>query len=164
MIPILTAPPLWTQDWLWSVPLTIITLSLHGAAIIGIGLLLGRVRRRLARRPRTHRQVAVYSVVTIGALGWILAALHAVQALIWAVAYRLLGMVHTMAEAVLFSVDSMTARGGSGLELAPHWRLMGALEATNGMLLFGVSTAFVATVIKGLWTILNEHLDRRSQS
>ena len=43
--------------------------------------------------------------------------------------------------AMLYSVDSMSTRGASGLTLQRYWRMMGALEAGDGMLLFGNSTA-----------------------
>ena len=33
---------------------------------------------------------------------------------------------------MLYSVDSMSTRGGSGLTLQRHWRMMGALEAGDG--------------------------------
>jgi len=46
-------------------------------------------------------------------------------------------------EALLYSVDSITTRGASGLMLDRSWRMMGALEAADGMLLFGISTAFI---------------------
>jgi S-disulfanyl-L-cysteine oxidoreductase SoxD len=39
----------------------------------------------------------------------------------------------------------MSTRGPSGLTLQRHWQLMGALEAVNGMLVFGVSTAYLFT-------------------
>ena len=32
--------------------------------------------------------------------------------------------------------------------LQPHWQMMGALEAADGMLLFGISTAFIFTVMQ----------------
>ena len=32
--------------------------------------------------------------------------------------------------------------------LQPHWQVMGALESAYGMLLFGVSTAFIFTVMQ----------------
>jgi hypothetical protein len=32
--------------------------------------------------------------------------------------------------------------------LQPHWQIMGALEAADGMLLFGISTAFIFTVMQ----------------
>ena len=50
--------------------------------------------------------------------------------------------------AILYSVNSMATRGASGLMLQPHWRMMGALEAADGMLLFGISTAFIFTVMQ----------------
>ena len=50
--------------------------------------------------------------------------------------------------AILYSVDAMATRGATGLTLQPHWRMMGALEAANGMLLFGISTAFIFTVMQ----------------
>jgi len=57
---------------------------------------------------------------------------------------------------MLYSMNAMTAYGSSGLDLQPHWKMMGALEAANGLLLFGISTAFLATVITELWTWLRK--------
>lgn len=34
--------------------------------------------------------------------------------------------------------------------MVPHWRLFGPLEAADGMLMFGVSTAMIFAVIQGL--------------
>ena len=48
----------------------------------------------------------------------------------------------------------MTTRGASGLEVAEEWRLMGALEASDGMLLFGISTAFLFAVLRQLSPML----------
>ena len=52
------------------------------------------------------------------------------------------------------SIDSMSTRGASGLTLERHWQLMGALESVNGMLLFGVSTAWLFTVAQGHWSMI----------
>ncbi len=38
---------------------------------------------------------------------------------------------------MLFSLDAMTTYGHDDLGLQPHWRLMGALEALTGLILFG---------------------------
>jgi len=42
----------------------------------------------------------------------------------------------------------MTSYGHENLDLAKHFRLMGAIEALNGWLLFGPSTAFLFSVIE----------------
>jgi hypothetical protein len=55
---------------------------------------------------------------------------------------------------LLFSIDSMSTRGASGLTLQRHWQLMGALEAVNGMLLFGLSTAWLFTVGQAYWSMI----------
>jgi hypothetical protein len=41
----------------------------------------------------------------------------------------------------------MATRGASRFMLQPHWQMMGALEAADGMLVFGISTAFMFTVM-----------------
>src|SRR5499425_2687318 len=69
----------------------------------------------------------------------LLAVLHGIECGIWAAAYLWLGALDLPADALLFSLDSMSTRGASGLMLHRPWQIMGALEAVDGMLLFGVS-------------------------
>ncbi len=90
----------------------------------------------------------------IGVVGFLLALLHAIEAGLWAAAYCQLGAIGSPEDAILYSVDSITTRGASGLTLQPPRRLMGAIEAADGMLLFGVSTAFVFAVMQAYWPIL----------
>jgi len=85
---------------------------------------------------------------TFTVMGLLLAALHMVEAGFWAAAYFWLGALGSPEAAILYSVDSITTRGASGLVLQPHWQLLGALEAVNGVLLFGISTAFIFTVMQ----------------
>jgi hypothetical protein len=89
-----------------------------------------------------------------GAVGLLLAVLHGVEAAIWAAAYLWLGVLDSPTDAILYSVDSMTTRGASGLVLQEHWRMMGALEAADGMLLFGISTAYIFAVMQVYWPML----------
>ena len=70
----------------------------------------------------------------IGTIGLSLALLHGIEAALWAEAYLLLGALDTPAEAMLFSIDSMTTRGASGLTLHQHWQEMSALEGVAGVL------------------------------
>jgi hypothetical protein len=52
---------------------------------------------------------------------------------------------------MLYSLSAMTTYGHANLFLAPHWQMMGALEALNGMMLFGLTTAFLFSVIQTVW-------------
>ncbi|MGA7734221.1 MAG: hypothetical protein WCB22_02000 [Pseudolabrys sp.] len=51
----------------------------------------------------------------------------------------------------------MSTRGASGLTLPRSWQMMGALEAVDGMLLFGVSTAYLFSVMQVYWSMLTAH-------
>jgi hypothetical protein len=84
----------------------------------------------------------------IAAIGLSVAVLHGIEAAVWAAAYLGLGALDTAAEAMLFSVDSMSTRGASGLVLRQHWQIMGALEVVAGMLMFGISTAYIFAVMQ----------------
>ncbi len=46
----------------------------------------------------------------------------------------------------------MTSYGHANIYLEPDWQLMGALEALNGMMLFGLTTAFLFSVLQGAWS------------
>jgi hypothetical protein len=50
--------------------------------------------------------------------------------------------------AMLYSLNAMTIYGHANLYLAPGWEMMGALEALNGWILFGLTTAFLFNVIQ----------------
>jgi hypothetical protein len=64
------------------------------------------------------------------------------------------GALNSLGEAILYSVDSIITRGASGLMLESHWRLPGALKATDGMLLFGISTAYIFTGMQACWAVM----------
>ena len=55
----------------------------------------------------------------------------------------------------------MSTRGASGLTLQRPWQMMGELEAVTGMLLFGVSTAYLFSVMQEYWSTLTAHVTPR---
>jgi len=98
-------------------------------------------------------------VVIVCTVGLLLAVLHVLEAGLWAAAYWWLGAISSPADAILYSVDSISTRGGSGLELDRQWQPMGALEAVDGMLLFGISTAFIFAFMQTYWSIITNSGD-----
>ena len=77
--------------------------------------------------------------------------LHGFEAAIWASAYILLGWIKDQKSAMLYSVSAMTTYGHSDIHLHQKWQMMGALEALSGWILFGLTTAFLFTVIQKAW-------------
>jgi hypothetical protein len=139
----------WSASWCWSLLLFAVTIAIHAFGIVLIIRVFERLRSMRAQN--AFLETTLGSVAVIVAVTLALATLHAIEALIWACVYMLLGAAPSFADAVLYSVDSMTTRGASGLQLTREWQLMGATEAGNGMLLFGISTAFIFYTMVRVW-------------
>jgi hypothetical protein len=147
------------ENWAWGLSLIVLTIAIHGAGVIFMALRGLSIRARIESRKRlTLRHVAAIQIGLIGTVGLLLAALHGVEAALWAAAYWWLGALNAPTDAILYSVDSMSTRGASGLTLEPHWRMMGALEGMDGMLLFGISTAYIFAMMQTYWSLMTRRL------
>lgn len=141
----------WSASWIWSLALVAITLAIHAAGIVLIAAVSRQLGAKLLRRGINYIDGVPMTIGLIAAVGVSLGVLHAIESMAWALVYVWLGALPSPADAALYSVDSMTTRGASGLFLTPQWRMMGAIEAGDGMLLFGISTAFLFYVMLHLW-------------
>jgi hypothetical protein len=148
-------------NWTWGLSLIALTLAIHATGVAYMALGLQTIRIRLESRSLGLRHVLAILIGSIGALGLLLVVLLGIEATVWAAAYLWLGALDSPQDAILFSVDSMTTRGASGLMLQRHWRMMGALEAAGGMLLFGIGTAFMFAVLQAYWPMLSRPLVTR---
>jgi hypothetical protein len=137
----------WDGNWAWGLPLIVLTLILH---VVGLALINLRMVRMLGRM-QGLRQFFPMFVSVMGVTALLTTLLLAFEATLWAAAYRSLGALPDGRMAMLYSLNAITSYGHTELVLAPHWRLMGALEALNGMLLFGLTTAFLYGHIRRVW-------------
>lgn len=148
-------------NWAWGLSLITLTIAVHATALTFMALVLRRIWVR-AESPGNQwlRRQLLTMIALIAVVGLLLALLHGIEAGLWAAAYWWLGALGSGSDALLFSVDSMSTRGASALTLERRWHMMGALGATDGMLLFGISTAFIFAVMQGHWQLMTQHLRR----
>jgi hypothetical protein len=137
-------PMPWYGNWVWGLPLIVLTVVIHVSGLLVIDERILRVQTKMVNR---HRYSGVFVVVT-GTAAMSTAVLHGVEGALWAIAYRLVGALPDYPDAVLYSLSAMTTYGHANLFLEKHWQVMGALEALNGMLLFGLTTAFLFGIIQ----------------
>jgi hypothetical protein len=52
---------------------------------------------------------------------------------------------------MLYSLSAITSYGHEHVFLEKEWRLLGAIEAVNGLILFGLTTAFFFAAIQNAW-------------
>jgi hypothetical protein len=72
---------------------------------------------------------------------------HLIEIALWAALFILCGEFREFGIAYYHSAVNYTTLGYGDLIMSPSWRLLGPLEAADGALMFGVSTAMVFTVI-----------------
>ena len=72
---------------------------------------------------------------------------HLVEMALWATVFLVCGEFQQFGIAFYHSAGNYTTLGSGGIIMTPSWRLLGPLEAANGALMFGVSTAMIFAVI-----------------
>jgi hypothetical protein len=137
----------WNANWAWGLALIVLNVVIH---VIGLALIYERVVHVLSGAME-HRRFIQRFVVVIGVAALLATLLHGIEVANWAAAYRLLGALPDIKSAVLYSLSAMTSYGHANLFLEEQWQLMGALEALNGMLLFGLTTACLFAMIQKVW-------------
>ena len=141
--------PAWHADWAWSLPLIIINVVIH---VLGLGVINERIVGVLSGAVN-RRHYTVSFMVVMGAAALVVTVLHAFEAVVWAGAYLSLAALPDTRSAMLYSLSAITSYGHATIFLDPHWQMMGALEALNGMMLFGLTTAFLFKMIQEVWPL-----------
>src|ERR1700690_2259246 len=137
----------WGMDWAWGLPLIVLTVVFHA---FGLGFISRRVTSTLAGESWLQDSSAV-SVLVMGGSGLWAITLHAFESFLWALAYLFLGALRDIKTSILYSLGAMTTYGHENLVLAPSWRLMGALQPLDGWILFGLTTAFLFSIMQKAW-------------
>ena len=137
----------WNADWAWGLPLIAMNVVSH---VFCLGLLTEKIEHLLDKLKGRRRFTTIFAIV-MGFTVTLAAVLHGFESAVWAGSYRLLGALPDSKSAMLYSLNAMTSYGHATLTLKDQWQLMGALEALNGMLLFGLTTAFLFAMIQRVW-------------
>lgn len=122
-----------------------ITVVIHGW---GLSLLAQVLRAQAADEDAEHlswtspRAIGFTIAMVLG-----LFCLHGLEIWLYAALYHRLGAVADLHTAVYFSTATYGAIGYGETEMARHWRLLGAVEGINGVLLMGWTTAFFVTMM-----------------
>jgi hypothetical protein len=130
-----------------------LTVTVHFFGLLALLWIL-RSRAHLVHDTLTREGAAIFTVV----LGLIL--IHAVEVWLYAGLYLVLDALPDLETAVYFSTASFTTIGYGDVVLDKRWRLIGAIEGANGLLLFGWSTAFLFSVISRMRALEHDWLER----
>ena len=151
------------SSWTLGLLLIALTIAIHTTAVVLMALSL---ETRIRVRVDSHEPDLLRAIPTvighIGAVALILAALHGLEGVLWASAYWWLGALDSYTDASVYSLATMTTFEIPGLTLPSRFQMISALEAVNGALLFGISTAFLFAVMQVHWQLLSHRHGRRN--
>ncbi len=81
--------------------------------------------------------IAAFAAILLG---------HTLQVWVWALVLKSIRATGSLEDAVYFALVTSTTLGYGDITLERKWRLFGAMAAVNGLLTFGLSTAFLIEV------------------
>ena len=143
------------SNWSLGLALIVLTIAIHTTAVVLMALgLETRIRARVAKHQPGSLRAIPTVIIHIAAIALMLAALHGLEGVLWASAYWWLGAFDSFAGASVYALSTMTTFEIPGLTLAPRFQMLSALEAMNGVLLFGISTAFLFAVLQVHWQLV----------
>jgi hypothetical protein len=125
---------------------TLATIMVHAVALAAIAHYVRREQQLGRVGVGYWKDVAIVASVTLLAL-----LAHLVEMTIWALVLEACGEFTRLAAAFYHSAMNYTSLGYGDVVMSDAWKLLGPLEAANGLLMFGVSTAIIFAVIQRLF-------------
>lgn len=126
--------------------------------LIGISLVFGTTLIHLACtlmvvrwvRSVTRRHASVHALTlrggVLGGLVMLMSLAAYLESVLWAGFYVFVDALPNFPEAVYFSLVTFTTLGYGDVTLGEEWRMLAALEAANGIMMFGWTTAIIVAV------------------
>ena len=108
-----------------------------------------RFAMRIAAKKAASRHLKINSKeIWTSLIVLIMFAASFIEALAWAFTYILLGAIHSLEEALYFSIVTFTTLGYGDITLNESYRLLASIEAADGIIIFGWSTAITMAVVQ----------------
>ena len=139
----------------------IVKIILIGSVIIAFNLViqgLGNLfwLRKIATATKNENDIKNSTILKVLLFSFILfTIIHSFHSLVWAFCYYLIPETATQfssfSESVYFSMVTFTTLGYGDISLSSDWRLLSGLEAINGIMLIGWSTAMMFSLIQNIY-------------
>ena len=143
-----------TTNILLGTLMMVVTTGVHSVFTVVAVVILNR---RVHHRDRFHSYESL-ALISGTILMFFVAAL--IEVGIWAAAYLALGALHGVESALYYSMVTFTTLGYGDIILPERWRLLSSIEAANGIIMFGWTTAVVMAVVQQTFAKVLEHFHR----
>jgi len=130
--------------------------------LLHVGCIVTLADWMLDRREKQREEMHTldYMILLLVAFSVII-VLHMVEIGVWAGFYYARSLFQDFETCLYFSITSYTTIGFGDVVLPHSWRLLGGIEGITGVLLCGLSTAFVFAIINAMFQM---RVQRRTNS
>ena len=125
-----------------------LTIAIHALVVIATAHLF--FREKASGRAGGSALMDLLIVFRVSVLAFIA---HFVEIGLWAALFMICGEFRHFGTALYHSAVNYSTLGYGDIVMSPSWIMLGPIEAVNGVMLFGVSTAIIFAVIQGLFVI-----------
>ena len=127
-----------TADWGWGILTLSICITFHTTMLFILARLVFTDYIVTLR----HKSF-IFSLTLLSLISILLILLHTLEAAGWGALLLFLGATDSPISAFVYSMGAFTTYGNAGFVLDEKWRLITNLEAMNGVVAFGLTTAFL---------------------
>ena len=128
-----------------SVGAVVCTILIHAVVVTAIINLI-----RMEKRGGRVGKALWFDIAIVGRAIALALVAHLIEMAVWAVLFVICGEFADFGTAYYHSAVNYTTLGYGDVLMSAKWRFLGPLEAANGMLLFGVTTAMVFAIMQHL--------------
>nr|WP_111297736.1 potassium channel family protein [Paracoccus saliphilus] len=123
--------------------LMVISVLIAGQAVWALEAAFARWARWLMRAPHRPKLVLVVVATSLAVLAMLTASVW-----LWATTFHLLGVFASFEESMYFTLVTFTTLGYGDVLMPQNWRILGGMAAANGLLNFGLMTAFMVEALR----------------
>ena len=136
----------------------VVTVGIQVMAVLGLVRFLQR-RNRLGK---FHENLWFSTVALSGGMLIVFFG-HLLQVGLWAGLFRWLGEFESYATAFYHSAVNFTSLGYGDIVMSERFRLLGAMEAAGGILMFGISTGLGLAIVALLYKRITQTADENQK-
>ena len=122
--------------------ISLINIALHALVMTTVVFVAQSVGAWNRSQPSVRLIAVIIPTVSILMLA------HALEAIVWSLAYWIVDAAPATADLLYFAFVNYTTLGYGDVVPVERWRLLGPITAMNGMLLFGWSAAVIFEVLR----------------
>jgi Kef-type K+ transport system membrane component KefB len=134
------------SELLIALSIVAVCVVIHTVGLVHFGQFLIDKFPKLERTETMTRQVLALIFVFA-----VVMTLHLIEASLWATFYYVRGLFDDFETALYFSLVTYGTIGFGDVVLPQRWRLLSGIEGISGVLLCGLSAAFIFAVINALF-------------